>query len=224
MRASTPWKEWARRVLALGMSRLALGFAILFVLFALASPFWSFRIDDGGGNYVNTVYGWWSVTSEEFRNGGWDKTTQWSYASSDLNQPNLASAMGASYLLGVIYLIILVVVVVLFSLERTRTMAPLVLLVLSLIVVIGSLLALFYPILSVQSAVTADPDFAPLVISGFWGIRTDSAGTVISWGAGLGWWFLLVAVLLGIVGVALPYVRSVRAMGAPKPRPWAPRR
>lgn len=221
MRATTPWKEWTGRVLALGMSRLALALGIVLVLFALASPFWSYRIDDGGGNYINTAYGWWSVTSEEFEDGQWKKTTVESYTSSDLNQPNLANAMGASYLLAVIYLIILIVVAVLFSLERTRTMAPLVLLILSLIVVIGSLLALFYPILGVQNAVPTD--LAPLVVSGFWGTRTVS-GTVISWGAGLGWWFLLVAVLLGIIGVALPYVKSVRAMGAPKPRPWAPRR
>lgn len=222
MRALTPWKEWAGRILQLGMSRLVLAIAVLFVVLAIASPMWSYAEDWGGGERDVADFTWTTRTVVSYESGGqWGGTEIRPYTSRTFSEPNIAGAMGASYLAALVYLVVLVVVLFLFSMERTRTISPLFLLILSLVVVIVSLLALFYPILGVQSA--APTDLAALGINGFWGSRAD-AGRIVAWGAGLGWWLLFVAVILGIVGVALPYVKSVRAMGTPKPRGWTPRR
>ncbi len=221
MRASAPWKEWTGRVLQLGLSRLALGLAVLFVLLALATPLWSLTSTEGVRREVNE-YGWTTVTITQFRSGQWDGTEILPFSSSNLDpaQPNVAAVMGGGYLSMVVYLIVLIVTIVIFSMAWSKTMSPLVLLILSLFVTIVALWTLFGPILGIQNA--APTDLASLGVSGFWGTR--SAGTTtVTWGGGLGWWFILVATILGIVGVALPYMKSVRAMGAARPRSWAPR-
>src|SRR2546427_9889243 len=96
-------------------------------------------------------------------------------------------------------------------------MPTLSLLILSLIVLGVALVALFFPIVAIPGAATTD--VGTFTINGFWGsASTAGPPTGWSWGPGLGWWVLLVAVVLGTVGAVLPYVKSIRAM-IPSPAP-----
>ena len=118
-------------------------------------------------------------------------------------------------------LIVLAVVLALFSLEYGRAMPTLSLLILSLIVLGVALVALFFPIVAIPGAATTD--VGTFTINGFWGsASTAGPPTGWSWGPGLGWWILLVAVVLGTVGAVLPYVKSIRAMIPSPPPGWRP--
>jgi len=220
MRPPTPMKMWAQQVLRLGPSRLALAVAVLFALLALASPLWSITQDQDGDREVSSFY-WTTRTQDRFENGVWDGTEILPYSSSRFAERSIAGALGTAYILDVVLILVLVVVFALFSMEHSRTMPALSLLIVSLLVVGVALLALLFPVVAIPGAATTD--FGTFTVGGFWGSwRTSVPPADWSWGAGLGWWLLFIAVLLGIVGAALPYVRSVRAMGPPAPRSWQP--
>lgn len=225
MPLALPWRVWVERVLRLGPSRLGLGLAILLALVALALPFWSLGLAEGTDRDIAS-FGWTSVTTDHYSNGVWDGTTILPYASS---QPALAQfsfrlvggALGTAYVLDLVFLIVAAVIFALFSMDFARTMPALSLLVISLLVVGVGLLALFYPIVTVAGAATTD--VGTFTVSGFWGsTRTSGLTRDWSWGPGLGWWLLLVAVLSGIIGAALPYLKSIRAMGPLRPRAQRP--
>src|SRR6266571_5233493 len=108
-----------------------------------------------------------------------------------------------------------------FSLKIGRTMPTLGLLLTSLLVVGVGLLAIFYPIFAIPGAATTD--LGTFTVSGFWG-NTNTGPTQVSWGAGLGWWLVLISVVLGIVGASLPYLKSIRMMTPPPPEDWTPPR
>src|SRR5207245_320864 len=117
--------------------------------------------------------------------------------------------------------LLVAVVLALFSLEYGRAMPTLSLLILSLIVLGVALVALFFPIVAIPGAATTD--VGTFTINGFWGsASTAGPPTGWSWGPGLGWWILLVAVVLGTVGAVLPYVKSIRAMIPSPPPGWRP--
>src|SRR3989442_12954472 len=100
-------------------------------------------------------------------------------------------------------------------------MPTLSLLILSLIVLGVALVALFFPIVAIPGAATTD--VGTFTINGFWGsASTAGPPTGWSWGPGLGWWILLVAVVLGAVGAVLPDVKSIRAMIPSPPPGWRP--
>src|SRR5437773_531258 len=73
-----------------------------------------------------------------------------------------------------------------------------------------ALFALFYPIVAIPGAATTD--IGTFTVGGFWGSAEPSSGMTWSWGPGLGWWLLLVGVVLGVGGAVLPYLKSLRAM------------
>ena len=124
-------------------------------------------------------------------------------------------------ILDIVLLVVLAVVLALFSLEYGRTMPTLSLLVLSLIVLGVALVALFLPIVAIPGAATTD--LGTFTINGFWGTAsTAGPPTGWSWGPGLGWWILLLAVVLGTVGAVLPYVKSIRSMIPSPPPGWRP--
>src|SRR5207249_7017158 len=84
-----------------------------------------------------------------------------------------------------------------------------------------ALFALFFPIVAIPGAATTDR--GTFTITGFWGsASTPSPPTGWSWGPGLGWWILLLAVVSGSVGAILPYVKSIRAMIPAPPPGWRP--
>src|SRR5438552_2828318 len=105
---------------------------------------------------------------------------------------------------------------------RLRTKLQLLLLVESSFFMIGlailftlvalgvALFALFYPIVAIPGAATTD--IGTFTVGGFWGSAEPSPGVTWSWGPGLGWWLLLVGVVLGVGGAVLPYLKSLRAM------------
>jgi len=120
-----------------------------------------------------------------------------------------------------VMLVVLAVVLALFSIEYGRAMPTLSLLILSLIVLGVALFALFFPIVAVPWAATQD--VGRFTIGVFWGsASTASPPTGWSWGPGLGWWILLLAVVSGSVGAILPYVKSIRAMIPAPPPGWRP--
>ena len=220
MRPATLWRTWIHRVLDLGASRLGLAMAILLVLVSLALPFWSLGGVVGTRQDISS-FSWTTVTTDLYRGGAWDGTTILPYTSSQFAYPSVAGVLGTAYLLDVLLFGVLAVVLGLFSIDYSRTMPTLNLLIVSLIVLGVALFALFYPIVAIPGAATTD--VGTFTIGGFWG----SAGVPApradwSWGPGLGWWILLVAVVLGIVGAVLPYLKSIRAMAPPAPRAWRP--
>jgi MFS family permease len=214
--------KYYKRFLGLGWARVFLVLGVLLTLVAIANPLWSTTSDHGGGNYNTATYGWTTVTTVRYENGVWAETTIQSYTASAFSSSAIANALGGSYLAAVAYLVIAIVAVALFSLEWVRRLPNLGLLVIGLAVVVFALVALFYPLLTVPSAAAAN--LAPgSAIGGFWGSSPLGVGT-FSWGAALGWWSLLIGVVLGIVGGIWPFLQALRnpmpRAPPPPPREW----
>ena len=215
-----PFRAWAQRIWRLGPSRLALGLAILLALIALASPLWSLAWVSGGDRVISS-YSWTTVTTDTYLNGNWDGTLILPYTSGFFSFDTVAGVLATAYVLVVVFILLIIAVAVLFTLERTRRMSTLTLLVMSLLVVGVGLSALLYPIVAIPGAATTD--VGTFTVAGFWGsTRTTAPSRDWSWGAGVGWWLLLVSVVFGIIGAALPYLRSIRAMVPPPPEDWQP--
>lgn len=210
--AKTSARTYYHRFVGLGWSRVLLVLGVLFTLFSLASPVWFFT-DGSGGTYTTDSYSWTTWTSIEFQNGVWRRTTTASYATFGPISV-FVNALSGSYLLQLVFLIVLIGAVALFSLKWIDHWPTIGLLIVGLIVVVVAFVALLYPVFTVPSA--AATDLGEPSITSFWG----SAAGPISWGAGLGWWFLLIAVLLGIIGGVWPFLKSMRN---PVPRPPPPR-
>ncbi len=211
-----PLRAWARRIWGLGPSRLALGLAILLALLGLALPVWSMAAFTGNTQDIS-AFSWTRIATDRFQSGEWTRTTIIPYGSNAF--PTVAGVLGLSYAIDVAFLLLAAVVFAMFSLKVGRTMPTLGLLVTSLLVVGVGLLAIFYPILAIPGAATTD--LVTFTVSGFWG-STNTGPTQVSWGAGLGWWLVLISVVSGSVGSALPYLKSIRAMVPPPPEDWQP--
>lgn len=218
MRPSTPWRSWAKSVVALGPSRISLALAILFVLTSLTLPYWSLGVVDGSDRDVS-AFSSSTASTDRYRNGVWDGTEVLPYSSSRFTFRNVANVLGAAYLLGVALFIVFAVVLALFSTDYGQLMPTLNLLIVSLIVLAIALSALFFPIAAIPSAATTD--FGRFTIGGFWG-ATQVPPEDWSWGPGLGWWLLLVAVVLGSLGSVAPYLKSVRSMAPKAPEELRP--
>src|SRR6266705_5568112 len=157
------------------------------------------------------------MATDRFQSGIWRGTTISPYGPNDF--PTVAGVLGLSYAVDVAFLLLTAVVFAMFSLKIGRTMPTLGLLLTSLLVVLVGLLAIFYPIFAIPGAATTD--LSTFTVSGFWG-STNTGPTQVSWGAGLGWWLVLISVVSGSVGSALPYLKSIRAMVPPPPEDWQP--
>ena len=213
------WKKWARRVWSLGYSRLFMVLAILASLIALATPMWAVTQTDGA-DWTTQAYGIFGRSADEYVDGAFNQLIYQPYAGPTFRQHTLAAAVGASFGLIVVYAVVLAIVVALFSMEWAKTMPRLGLLIITIFVVLVALAALFYPILTVPNAAAADFS-TPAMGGGFWGSTTTP--DTFNWGAGLAWWLLLIAVILGAVGVALPYLQSMRGTPyPPPPQAWHP--
>jgi len=197
---------------------LALGLAILLALLGLALPVWSMAAFTGNTQDIST-FSWTKMATDRFQSGEWTRTTIIPYSSSAF--PTVAGVLGLSYAIDVAFLLLAPVVFAMFSLKIGRTMPTLGLLVTSLLVVGVGLLAIFYPILAIPGAATTD--VVTFTVNGFWG-STNTGPTQVSWGAGLGWWLVLISVVLGIVGASLPFLKSIRMMTPPPPEDWTPPR
>ena len=220
LRPGSPWRTGINRVLALGPSRIALGLAIVLVLVSLALPFWSLSRAIGTDQDISS-FSWTTFTTDTYRGGAWDGTVILPYTSTLSPYREVASILATAYVLDLVLLVVLAVVLVLFSIEYGRAMPTLSLLILSLIVLGVALFALFFPIVAIPGAATTDR--GTFTITGFWGsASTPSPPTGWSWGPGLGWWILLLAVVSGSVGAILPYVKSIRAMIPAPPPGWRP--
>ncbi len=209
-------RTWVQRAMRLGPARLALGLSILLALLGLALPVWSLGTFTGNTQDIST-FSWTTVATDRFQSGGWTRTTILPYGSSAF--PTIAGVLGFAYAIDLAFLLLAIVVFAMFSLKIGRGMSTLGLLVTSLLVVGVGLLAIFYPIVAIPGAATTD--LGTFTVNGFWGI-TNIGPTQVSWGAGLGWWLVLISVVLGIVGAALPYLKSIRAMVPPPPEDWQP--
>lgn len=219
MSAAKSVRTYVNRFLGLGWARVFLAIGAIFTLLALASPLWSITADEGGGDYTVTTFGWTTLTSVAYQGGVWTDTVIQSYTRPNFSAPALASAMGASYLVMVVLLVVLVVAFALFSLSWFERLPGIGLLIVGLIVVVFAFVALLYPIFTAPSAAALTSRWS--AITGFWG-SVVVGGTTFSWGAALGWWFLLIGVIFGIVGGVWPFLKSMRQpmVRAPPPREW----
>ncbi len=211
-------RKYYKRFLGLGWARVFLVLGVLFTLVAIANPLW-YTTEGAGGDYTTSTYGWTTVTRMDYANGVWTETTITSYAARGFSDVAIANSMGASYLAAVILLIVLIVAIALFSLDWVRSLPSLGLLIIGLVVVVIALVAVLYPVLTVPGAAAAD--LSQPAITGFWG---STSAPAFSWGAAIGWWVLLIGVLLGIVGGALPFLQAMRTPVSrtppPPPREW----
>ena len=220
MSAVQSLKGYVHRFLGLGWARVLLVVGVVFSLLALASPLWSVTLDHGGGDTTSTTFGWTTVTAVTYQNGVWTDTLTQSYASPNFRAPSLASAMGSSYLVSVVFLIVLLGVIVLDSLKVTQGLPSLGLLIVGLVVVIFAFAALLFPVFTAPPA--AALDLGNGAITGYWGSTNVTPGTTFSWGAGLGWWFTLLAMIFGVLGGIWPFLKSMRQpmVRPPPPREW----
>lgn len=206
-------------MLRLGPSRLLIVVAVGFALLALVSPVWTITVGLGGSREVSS-YHWTTRTQDQFEGSVWQGTETVPYYSSRVTERSLVYAIGTSYLLGVVLILILLIVLALFSMGQTKAMPVSSLLITSVLVVGVALVALLFPVVALPAAATTD--FAAFTFNGFWGsAQTSLPPQDWSWAPGLGWWSLALAVILGVVGGTFPYIRSIRAMG-PVPRPSQP--
>ncbi len=215
MHAVQTAKGYYKRFLGLGWARVFLVLGVVFLLLTLASPLWSLTDGVVGGDYTTTTFGWTTWTAMDYHAGVWSRTVTASYMASAPDFVALANSMGASYLLIIVMLILLVAAFALFSSWFSLHLHGLSLLILGLIVVIVGFVALLYPVFTVPPA--AATGLGEAAITGFWG----ASGTMI-WGAALGWWFLLIGVVFGILGGVWPFLKSMRQpmVRAPPPREW----
>ncbi len=215
MSAAKTVRTYVTRFLGLGWARVFLVVGVVFVLLTLISPLWSITDTGGAGNYTTDDYGWTTVTSNEYRGGVWQSMVVRSYNSFAFGSHALAGAVGTSYILAIVLLIVFIVVAALYSLESVHRLPSLGLLIIGLVVVVVAFVSLLYPVFTVPAA--AASDLGEPAITGYWG-----ASGPLSWGAGLGWWFLLVAVAFGILGGVWPFLKSMRQpmVRAPPPREW----
>ncbi len=210
MSAAKSLKTYYHKFLGLGWARVFLVIGVVFLLLTIVEPLWS--ITDGlvGGDYSTTTFGWTSWTATEYHSGVWSRTITESYTAPGSDLSALANAIGASYLLIVVFLIVLVAYFALFSSGFALHLHGLSLLIVGLIAVIIGLVALFYPVAAVAPAAATASDFAG--VTGFWG----ASGTV-SWGAGLGWWLLLLGFVFGALGAIWPFLKTMRQPLPPPP-------
>jgi hypothetical protein len=216
MRPSTPWRAWAARVVGVGPSRLALAISVVLVLVSLALPVWSLSVPVPNGHDISS-YSWTTVTTDRYRGGAWDGTEILPYTSTQFTFRAVAAVAATGYILIVVLFIVLAVVLALFSTDYGQLLPTLTLLILSLVILGVALLALFFPLVAVPGAATTD--VGTFTIGGFWGSASRGPAGEYSWGPGLGWWILLVATVLGVLGAVLPYLKSVSAMMPPPPPP-----
>lgn len=219
MRPLSAWRARGRRLLALEPSRLGLGLGILFVLASLLLPFWTLSERQDSTQEIHAFH-WTTVATDRYDNASWSGTLILPYGSSLVSYPTVAALAGVAYVIMAVYALILLAIFGLFQLGFSRTLPAVSLLIVSLLVLIGALFALFYPLVAIPAATTDVQTFA---IVGFWGSARDG-GSLWTWGPGLGWWLLLVGVVLGTTGAVLPYLKSLGAMGATTPAAIPPDR
>lgn len=212
MAALSAWRTKLRRVIAIGSSRLGLGLGLLFVLASLLLPFWTLSERQDSTQEIH-AFSWTTVATDRYDNAMWSGTTILPYQSSQVSYPTVAALAGIAYLIMAVYALILIAILGLFQLGFSRSLPAVSLLIISLLVLTGALFALFYPLVAIPAATTDVQTFA---IGAFWGSAREG-GSLWTWGPGLGWWLLLVGVVLGTIGAVLPYLKSLAAMRAATP-------
>jgi hypothetical protein len=209
MSTATRLRTKLQILLQVESSGFLIGVAILFVLLSLALPFWALSRTTPPVQDISS-FSWVTYTSDRYSGGSWALTAILPYSSPLFIYSSVAAVAGTTYLLTAVYLVLLVGVLALFRFEFSRKMPTVNLLILSLVVLGVALFALFYPIVAIPTAATTD--LGTFTVGGFWGSDQLSAAETWSWGPGLGWWMLLVGVVLGVGGAVLPYLKSLRSM------------
>ncbi len=208
MHQAVRWRTRLQLILNLNRSRVALAFAVLLAFVSLFLPLWSLGQTVGSDRAISS-FSWTYATTDGYRGGAWTGSETLPYSSSQFSFHAVAGVLSNAYVVDLVFLVVLAVVLALYSIEYSRTMPTVSLLILSVIVVGAALFALFYPIIGIPAAATTD--MGTFTIRGFWGSMSDPPAEW-SWGPGLGWWLVLFSVVLGVLGTVLPYIKSVQAM------------
>jgi len=196
-------RSYAGRITALGWPLLATVIALILAGVALTQPTWAFEQGDASGDLTRSTYAWFTVSEEEYTNGVWDQTTTRSYTGPSFTQFRMREAVGAAYLVGVFFVVLLFILVILKFLARSRKV-PANLVTVTNIVAMGlGFVTLGLPALSIPAA-AGD---VGAVVSGFFG-SAAAGGIAYSWGAGLGWWLSLVATIIALFVFVVPLVQS----------------
>jgi hypothetical protein len=233
MKLNLNWRTWPRTIRSLGYDRVLLFLAIVLVLISLAAPLWSVSLFHDSANYSTTDFTWTGTTTQSFSGGVLNTITIQPYGAPLFPLKALASSISSAYAVMAGYAALLVAVLVIYSRPLGRRLPPLGHLIVSLVVVALAFVALLYPTFALPSQASANLGI-PSLTSFFGASPVTSAvnrpaGSVASslstatWGAGLGWWFLLVGVVFGILGAVVPYLRMMFRPIPPPPAGWQPR-
>lgn len=233
MKFPLTWRAWPQKIRTLGYERVALSVAIVLILISLATPLWSLSLYHDSATYSTTDFTWTGTTTQSFSGGALNTITIQPYGAPFFHLHAVASTMSAGYAIVAVYALVLASVVVLYLRPLGRRLPPFGHLVVSLVVVAVSFLALLYPVFVLPSQ--AAGDLVLPTLAGFFGTSPVTsavnrpAGAVAgslstaTWGAGAGWWLLLAAVVLGIAGAVVPYLRTMFRPIPPPPVGWQPR-
>ena len=225
-------EAWVHRIRGLGVGRILLLGAIVLLVISLATPLWSLTLTRTPAAYSTTDFTWTSTNTNAYDTGMLEHILIQPYSAPGFDLNSLAGAVSASYVLFAVLTVVFAAVFIVYSLSIGGRLSTLGRLILALVVVVVALVVLLFPIVGVPPP--ASTDLGIPAISGFFGSGPvpgsmnppDGAtpGAVsASWGAGLGWGLVLVAVILGVAGAILPYLRSVSRPAGPVPETWSPR-
>ena len=225
-------EAWLHRIRGLGVGRILLLAAIVLLVVSLATPLWSLTLVRTSAAYSTTDFTWTSTNTNAYDAGALEHILIQPYSAPGFDLHSLAGAVSAAYILFVILAVVFAAVFLLYSLAIGGRLSALGRLVLALVVVVVALVALLYPIVGVPPP--AATDLGIPAITGFFGSGAVSGGmnppdgatsgaVSASWGAGLSWWLVLVAVILGVAGAVLPYLRPMPRPAGPLPETWNPK-
>ena len=196
-------RSYAGRITALGWPLLSTVIALVLASIALAQPIWTIEASTASGDHIRWAYTRTWLIEDRYENGVWDGTSIMLYSGPSFTQYRMRDAVGAAYLVGVFFVVLLLVLVILELLARSRKVPSNAVPVTNIVAMGLGFVALGLPALSIPAA-AGD---VGVVVSGFFG-NAAAGGIAYSWGAGLSWWLWLVATILAFVVFVVPLVQS----------------
>jgi hypothetical protein len=188
--------------------------AVLLGVAALTQPLWAFQRDRGDGDVDKSSYGWTSLVVDEWRSGVLARTTVTPYASPTFDQFRMREAARVSYLIGVLYLVLLLL---LGAIHRNPNRVPAMAAhIAGLCAFLVAMFALVYPVATIGTAAAFDVNPA---VTGFFGSATVG-GDRLAWGPGVAWWLWAASAIpvFAVFVLSILQGRSVRGPATDRTR------